>query len=196
MTRSFLSPGALRLDGVPVWPDVACRNARRLPESVPERPPRKPIAHRIRVPLPGYKQRVKVLVVVSEPISAEDLRSALGAQAADDAEVMVIAPALHTSALRFWMSDADEAIAKADYVQRRSAEQLQREGVSVDVNDTAEGNPDEAIRDALVTFPAERVVLFVHPPQDDRYREAIDEQRLSEELEVPVARFEVAAGAS
>lgn len=132
-----------------------------------------------------------VLVVVSEPISAEDLCAALGAQAADDAEAMVIAPALHKSALRFWMSDADEAIAKAEEVQRKSAEQLQREGISVDVNDTAEGDLSEAIRDALVTFPAERVLLFAHPPANGRYREQIEGRQLaelSEELGVPVER--------
>ena len=35
-------------------------------------------------------------------------------------EVMVVAPALHESGLRFWVSDADEAIARADRVRRES----------------------------------------------------------------------------
>jgi hypothetical protein len=131
-----------------------------------------------------------VLVCVSEPISAGDLRAALGAQAADDAEVMVIAPALHKAALRFWMSDADEAIAKAEEVQ------LQREGVLVDVNDTAEGDLGEAIRDSLATFAAEQVLLFMHPPASGRYREQIDDRQLAElsaALGVPVEHFGIRA---
>ena len=55
---------------------------------------------------------MKVLVIASEPISADRLRTALG-NATDDAEVMVVAPALHRSALRFWLSDADDAIERA-----------------------------------------------------------------------------------
>lgn len=139
---------------------------------------------------------VKVLVVTSEPISGDHLRSALGPRQTDDAEVMVIAPALHKSALRFWVSDADEAIAKAGEVQQKSAEQLRREGVSVDVNDTAEGDLTEAIRDALVTFPADRILLFVHPPEHERYREHADPEALSDEVGLPVEQFEVGAGAS
>jgi hypothetical protein len=139
---------------------------------------------------------VKVLVVTSEPISGEHLRSALGPQETEEAEVMVVAPALHTSALRFWLSDADEAIAKAGRVQRQSADRLQREGVSVNVNDTAEGDLTEAIRDALVTFPAERILLFVHPPESGLYREQADPEELSAEIGLPVELFELAAGAS
>ena len=37
---------------------------------------------------------MKVLVIASEPISADRLRKALGGTA-DDAEIMVVAPALH-----------------------------------------------------------------------------------------------------
>jgi len=45
-------------------------------------------------------------------ISRDGLRAALGS-ATDDAEIMVVAPALHRSALRFWLSDADEGDAAA-----------------------------------------------------------------------------------
>ncbi|MDQ6803452.1 MAG: hypothetical protein M3065_00480, partial [Actinomycetota bacterium] len=61
---------------------------------------------------------MKVLVIASEPISADRLRTALG-NATDDAEIMVVAPALHRSALRFLLSDADEAIERAELVQAK-----------------------------------------------------------------------------
>jgi hypothetical protein len=58
---------------------------------------------------------MRVLVLTTEPISAEQLRDALGEEpGAGETEVKVVAPALHESALRFCVSDADEAIAKAE----------------------------------------------------------------------------------
>jgi len=64
---------------------------------------------------------MKVLVIASEPISADRLRAALG-EGTDDTEIMVVAPALHRSALRFLLSDADEAIRRAELVQRETVE--------------------------------------------------------------------------
>ena len=62
---------------------------------------------------------VKVLVVTSEPVSADQLREALPADSDPrEAEVMVIAPALQENAFRFWMSDADDAITRAKAVRR------------------------------------------------------------------------------
>jgi hypothetical protein len=55
----------------------------------------------------------KVLVLTSEPITAGQLRDTLGPEGdSSRAEVMVVAPALAGSAVKFWMSDADEAIAR------------------------------------------------------------------------------------
>ncbi len=136
---------------------------------------------------------MKLLVLTTEPITATQLRGALptGTDPAD-AEVMVVAPALHSSALRFWFSDADEAIAKAEAVQRESVDQLGAEGVSASA-DTGEGDPIEAVQDALRTFPADRIVVFSHPRGDRRYREAIDDGDLQERFGLPVDRAEVAA---
>src|SRR5664279_1630642 len=64
---------------------------------------------------------MKVLVIASELISADRLRSALG-EAADDAEIMGVAPGLHRSALPFWPSNADEANQRAELVQRETVQ--------------------------------------------------------------------------
>jgi hypothetical protein len=64
---------------------------------------------------------MKLLVLTSEPITGGQLREALATDTDPaEAEVMVVAPAFAQSALRFWMSDADEAIARADAVRRES----------------------------------------------------------------------------
>jgi hypothetical protein len=129
---------------------------------------------------------MKVLVLTTEPISAQQLRDALGAgDDPADAEVMVVAPALAGSAVKFWMSDADAAIERADRVRRESVERLGEEGVSAS-GDTGEADPYEAIEDALQTFDADRIVLFTHEGKDQRYREDLDDHAIAERFGRPV----------
>ena len=129
---------------------------------------------------------MKVLVLTSEPITAEQLRTALGADGdPSDLEVMVVAPALAESGFKFWMSDADEAIARAEEVRRQSVEQLGKEGVSA-TGDTGEADPYTAIEDALKTFDADRIVLFTHGGEAQRYREDLDEREIGERFGRPV----------
>lgn len=113
---------------------------------------------------------MKLLVFTSEPISADVLRDAVGADEAQDAEVLVISPALHQSGLRFWVSDADEAIGKAEAVQEETVERLEEEGIDA-AGDTGESEPLVALQDALATFPADRIVVFAHPGEEERFRE-------------------------
>jgi hypothetical protein len=135
---------------------------------------------------------VKLLVLTSEPISAQQLRDALPRDIdPQDAEVMLVAPAFHESALRFWVSDADDAIARADAIRRESVERLGAEGVPAS-GDTGEADPLDAIEDALETFDAERIVLFTHPQSDQRYREDVDEAAIAQRFGRPVDRAEVA----
>ena len=125
---------------------------------------------------------MRVLVVTSEPISAEVLREAVGTEVADNAEVLVIAPALHQSGLRFWMSDADEAIAKAEGVQEETVERLEEEGVDA-AGDTGESEPLVAIQDALATFAADRIVVVSHPESERAFAE--------EDVDAARSRFDV-----
>jgi hypothetical protein len=131
---------------------------------------------------------MKVLVIASEPISADRLREALGGTA-DDAEIMVVAPALHRSALRFWLSDADEAIRRAELVQRETVEGLDEAGLDAH-GDTGESDPVKAVEDILATFPAERIVLFTRPGSERRYDEGIDADALQQRFGLPVQQAE------
>jgi hypothetical protein len=135
---------------------------------------------------------MKILVLTTEPVTADQLRAALPADSdPEDAEVMVVAPALHKNALRFWVSDADEAIAKADDVSHQSVERLGAEGVSAS-GDTGESDPDEAIEDALNTFPADRILIFSHPDSEQRYKEDVDPDELQQRFGVPVTQASTA----
>jgi hypothetical protein len=131
---------------------------------------------------------MKVLVVTSEPIAGGELRAAIGTEEAKQAEVMVVAPALHKSALRFWLSDADEAIARAEQVERKSVSNLRGEGVTA-AGDIGESDVLEAIGDALTTFPADRILLCARPEDGEtRYREDLDPDLVRERFPVPVER--------
>ena len=129
-------------------------------------------------------------MITSEPITADDLRAAVGSGPTGDAEVLVIAPALHKSALRFWLSDADEAIARAQTVQQQSVDQLDDDGIPA-TGDTGESEPLKAIADSLESFAADRVALFIHRESDQSYREGITAAEIEERFGLPVTVSEI-----
>ena len=134
---------------------------------------------------------MKLLVLTSEPITAAQLRDALpGDLDPHESEVMVVAPALQESSLRFWMSDVDDAIAKADAVRRETVDRLGAEGVPAS-GDTGEADPAQAIQDALQTFTADRIMIFTHNGDDQRYREDVDASELEQRFGIPVDRTRV-----
>src|SRR5581483_6363601 len=129
---------------------------------------------------------MKVLVLASEPVTAQQLRAALQADVdPSEAEVMIVAPAFADSAMRFWMSDADDAIARAEQVWRESVERLGDAGVPA-TGDTGDADPYTAIEDALKTFDADRIVLFTRSGEDQRYREDLDASEIRERFGRPV----------
>jgi hypothetical protein len=139
---------------------------------------------------------MRVLVLASEPISADQLRDGLEGTgpSLEDTEVRIVAPALHTSALQFWISDADEAISKADAVWRTSVAELGAAGVDAQ-GDIGESDPMRAIEDALANFDADRIIVFSHPESEQRYREDIDPAELEQRFGRPVEHVSTASSA-
>jgi hypothetical protein len=113
---------------------------------------------------------MKLLVLATDPVGADDVRAALDGEDVDGSEVLVVSPAVNESPLAFWVSDSDEAIADAESVAQRTADALARGGAAVGVR-TGESEPLVAMQDALATFPAERILVFVREGDASRYRE-------------------------
>jgi hypothetical protein len=113
---------------------------------------------------------VKLLVLATDPVGADDVRRALPDDDLEGAEVLVVSPAVNQSPVAFWVSDADEAIAEAESAAEQTAAQL-REGGARARATTGEGEPLVALQDALATYPADRVVVFVRSEDRARYRE-------------------------
>lgn len=131
----------------------------------------------------------KIIALVSEAVSGEALRSALGDDAADEAEVLVIAPALITK-VRWFMADPDPAIRRAEEVQEETVERFDDEGIDA-VGETGESDPLLAIQDALQTFPADRIVLFTHPEGQRNWLEEGVVAEAEERFEPPVSHIVV-----
>jgi len=131
----------------------------------------------------------RIIALVSEPVSGDALKLAVGRERAEAAEVLIVAPALNTRT-RFWLSDADPAIGRADEVQEETVERMDEEGVDA-AGDTGESDPLLAIQDALQVFPADQIVLFTHPAGDRNWLEegVVDEAR--ERFDVPVEHLVV-----
>jgi hypothetical protein len=131
----------------------------------------------------------KILALVAEPISADVLRSAVGQEDADNAEVLVVAPALNTKK-RFFLADPDPAIERADSVQEETVERLDEGGIDA-AGDTGEEDPLLALQDALVTFEADEIVLFTHSGGKRNWLEDGLVEQAEERFDAPVRHMVV-----
>jgi hypothetical protein len=131
----------------------------------------------------------RILALVSEPVSGEALKSAMPPGDAEEAEVLVVAPALNTRT-RFWLSDTDDAIRRADEVQEESVERMEEEGVDA-AGDTGESDPLLALQDALQTFPADEIVIFTHPDGGTNWAEEGVVEAAESRFEAPVRHLVV-----
>jgi hypothetical protein len=133
----------------------------------------------------------KILALVSEPVSGAALKKAVDGDRAADAEVLVVAPALNTR-VRFWLSDADPAIERAEDVQEETVERMDAEGLDA-AGDTGESDPLLAIQDALTTFPADEIVLFTRPGGEQNWLEEGLVEEVKERFDKPVQHLAVEA---
>jgi nucleotide-binding universal stress UspA family protein len=74
-----------------------------------------------------------------------------------ESQVLVVAPALN-SRLRRWLSDEDEARRLAGERANATVERLERSGLHARAQ-VGDGDPLQAIADALPVFPADEIVI-------------------------------------
>jgi hypothetical protein len=113
---------------------------------------------------------MRLLVLATDPVDADDVRDALGGEDLGRSEVLVVSPAVNESPLAFWVSDSDEAIADAESTAEATAAALRERGARARAT-TGESEPLLALQDALATYPADRVLIFVRDEDEARYRE-------------------------
>ena len=131
---------------------------------------------------------MRLLVLATDPVDADDVRSALPDDDLEGDEVLVVSPAVNESPVAFWVSDADEAIADAQSAAEQTAEQLRERGAQARAT-TGDSEPLMALQDALATYPADRVVVFVRNEDRARYREEDVLGEAEERFGVPVTEI-------
>jgi len=110
----------------------------------------------------GGASDLRILVIANETVGGGTLREVIAQKAEGfDEEVLVVCPALN-SPLRHWVSDEDGARAQAQERLDESVGRLREAGVNVR-GEIGDGDPLQAIEDALRTFGADEVIVSTHP---------------------------------
>ena len=104
----------------------------------------------------------RILVVANETVGGRTLQDVIRDRAEGFREdVLVVTPALNTP-LKHWLSDEDDARAAAQQRLDASVARLREAGVNVR-GEVGDGDPLQAIEDALRTFGADEIVISTHP---------------------------------
>jgi nucleotide-binding universal stress UspA family protein len=113
-------------------------------------------------PRPSGENERRILVIANETVGGAMLRNMILRKAeAVDEQVLVVVPALN-SPLRHWASDEDDARAAAAERLEASLQRLKEAGVDA-TGEVGDGDPLQAMEDALRTFGADEIVISTHP---------------------------------
>jgi hypothetical protein len=104
----------------------------------------------------------RILVISNETAEGSVLHEAIRFRARNvEGEVLVVAPALN-SRLRHWTSDTDDARGTALRRLERCLTRLAAAGVRAR-GQVGDGDPMQALADALEVFPADEIIIATHP---------------------------------
>ena len=123
-------------------------------------------------PAPSPPDERRILVVANETVGGApllDKLKELAFSSEDTAKVHVVSPALN-SPLRHLASDEDPARAAAQERLERSLGKLKEEGIEAS-GEVGDGDPLQAIEDALVAFDADELIVATHPPERSNWLE-------------------------
>ena len=143
----------------------------------------------------GPEGERRILVVANETVGGEPLLQRVKQLASDgNTRVLVVSPALNTR-LRHLASDEDPARAQARERLDRSLAELERNGVQAS-GEVGDGDPLQAIEDALRTFGADEIVISTHPEGRSNWLERGVVTNARERYAVPIHHVVVDLGES
>ena len=135
-------------------------------------------------------ERRHILVVANETLAGRALVDEIRYRARGyEAEVMVVAPALN-SPLRTWVSDVDGAMREARERLNASLGALLAAGVDAR-GEIGDGDPLQAIDDALRTFGADELIVSTHPPGRSNWLERDVVAHARERFPLPITHVVV-----
>ncbi|MGZ4382212.1 MAG: universal stress protein [Gaiellaceae bacterium] len=137
--------------------------------------------------LPGER---RILVVANETVGGAPLRECIREKSEGArTEILVVCPALN-SPLRHWVSDEDEARAAAQERLDASLARLRAAGIEAR-GEIGDGDPLQAIEDALRTFGADELIISTHPEGRSNWLERGIVASARERFAVPVTHVVV-----
>ncbi len=144
---------------------------------------------------PGGEDERRILVIANETVGGAELLSILRSKAEGvNEQVLVVCPALN-SQVRTWASDEDGARAAAQQRLDASLAQLRTLGVQAH-GEVGDGDPLQAIEDALRTFGADEIVISTHPVGRSNWLEQDIVGNARERFGVPITHVVVDLGAA
>ena len=136
---------------------------------------------------PGHR----VLIVATEAVVGDGIAHVLEEHLSDGASAFVVAPAITGSPLKHAMGDVDEARVEAQERLEESLASLRGHGLEVG-GAVGDSDPVLAIEDALVTFPADEIVLVTRPEEEARWLEGDVFERARVQFEPEIVHVSLA----
>lgn len=129
-----------------------------------------------------------ILVVANRTCPCPTLADEVARRAAErPIDVLVVAPALN-SRLRHWVSDVDDAVARAEQRLGLAIAELCARGISAR-GEVGDANPLLAIADALASYAAEEIVIVTYPPGQSNWLERHLVDNAKGRFRLPVAHL-------
>jgi hypothetical protein len=136
-------------------------------------------------PAPSPSDEYRILVVANETVGGPELLSEIRERSAGrTARVFVVCPALN-SPLKHWVSDEDEARAVAQRRLDASLTSMRAAGLNA-TGEIGDGDPVQAIEDALRMFQPDELILSTHPPGRSNWLERGVVERARERFALPL----------
>jgi GABA permease len=141
-------------------------------------------------PAPSPPDEHRILVVANETVGGPELLSEIRSRAGDRrAVVRVVSPALN-SPLKTWTSDEDQARAAAQGRLDASVQSLRAVGLDAS-GEIGDGDPVQAIEDALRTFQPDELIVSTHPVGRSKWLERGVVERARERFDLPLTHVVV-----
>lgn len=132
----------------------------------------------------------RILVVANETVGGPELLGTIKERAGDRfVRVLVVCPALN-SPLKHWVSDEDGARDAAQDRLHASLDGMRAVGLSVE-GEIGDGDPIQAIEDAMRTFQPDELIVSTHPPGRSHWLERGVVERARERFELPLTHVVV-----
>jgi hypothetical protein len=138
----------------------------------------------------GAEDERRILVIANETVGGAELMRILRSKSEGVREhILVVCPALN-SQVRTWASDEDGARAEAQRRLDASLSRLRQDGVQAR-GEVGDGDPVQAIEDALRTFGADEIVISTHPEGRSHWLERNVVGHARERFDVPITHVVV-----